>query len=141
MKNKYYTPDISEFYVGFEYEECGWLYNPSRPDNIFKQKIFNVEDYIEVDGEYFLSSYLKEKAIRVKYLDKEDIESLGWKETVHNKVKCFELGFYKLFWFNQPFISIECILNCTSNTTQIFRGTIKNKSELKKLLKQLGINA
>ena len=131
--NKYYTPEIEEFRVGFEYE----LFKDSE---WFKTMVYNhsigKDINIEIKDMGHWQTGLKP---RVKYLDKEDIESLGWIKTIHKTVECFKLNNNYLFHFNESniFISIDVISEI--NTTQLFRGVIKNKSELKKLMQQFNI--
>lgn len=132
--NKYYTPTIEEFYFEFEYEELigeEWIPRPS----------FNIHDHCiaDYDGiiEFDLYNLIENKKVRVKYLDQEDIESLGFKQD-------------SLYSFRKNDWIIEVNLNelhIGKDTLDIylvsdlrFKGTIKNKSELVKLLKQLGIN-
>ena len=77
MEEGYYIPDITEFHVGFEYEvfEKGQLYDPKfmyfmpheEKDKWYKFK------YPDPFFGYKLDSLFK-KELRVKYLDKEDIE-------------------------------------------------------------------
>jgi hypothetical protein len=137
--NKYYTPEIEEFHVGFEYE--------ARPKgsevDFIKFRIEKNEIY------YSLYSLFKTSEIRVKYLDNEDIESLGWKEDIESlgwKVEQKPLGSW-----NEGEYYVENKEGCTvfdfdnidpSEPTIIFNGVtfiIKNKSELKKLIQQLNI--
>jgi len=89
-----------------------------------------------VGFEYYLGN-----PIQVKYLDRSDIESLGWthKQYVPNRNIClnFELpnDWFLNYWFGEiPYIEISrdgydtgCALN------------VKNKSELIKLMQQLNI--
>ena len=66
--NKYYTPSIEEFHVGFECEiKIGdhW------------KNIKAIEDIEEM----LIYGIPKPNNSRVKYLDKDDIESLGWELT------------------------------------------------------------
>ena len=70
---KYYTPSIEEFRVGFEYE----VYVPEK--ELWSKETFyldashiNLVKYVNIQTENTL------KKVRVKYLDREDIESLGW---------------------------------------------------------------
>jgi len=123
-ESKYYTPSIEEFHVGFEFE-C--TTSPNK-DDWYHDVIRNVDDMCEV------FSYSK---ARVKYLDREDIESLGfeyqgdfdsWERYSSEKYLIATSGND-----TDNFITIE-----TQGNT-LFIGTIKNKSELKVLLKQLGI--
>lgn len=133
MENKYYTPTIDEIYVGFELEE-------NLLDEGWNKVIFSLNS---VDYSLLLNGNLD--YYRVKYLDKEDIESLGW--------------VYRHSEENSPCIcynkdNIDIIFNPRNNWVlitkgdsqtdwlnwkTIYAGNIKNKSELKKLLKQLGI--
>ena len=136
MKDKYYTPEIEEFHVGFEYESS-YL----EDYDTWKKEIIDT-----VDVGYFYSIYTGDAVpteFRVKYLDREDIESLG-----------FYLQYPDLS--SSPFINKDiykdnaCIIDIRSNnivsitkcnhpntSTLVFK--IKNKSELKRLLKQLNI--
>lgn len=141
VKEKYYIPEFEEFYPGFE---CEWLCSfPEFP--IQEEKKDNsIPEYrritVGLDFEFTqLPERLKYDNYRVKYLDKEDIESLGWKNS--------ELTSMELYIFPTPKTSfIEITLEKYNNTLIIekdgftlFEGTIKNKSELKKLMSQLGI--
>lgn len=131
-KEKYYTPEIEEFCVGFEYEvNLGSDWVRTKLDVNWK-----------LGGETILKLN-DNKPVRVKYLDQEDIESLGWKQITKSKYsRDFDDVSYKIY-HNE--ISNICIIkefqeNDTYETaTSIFNGTIKNKSELKKLLKMLKI--
>lgn len=128
----YYTPTIEEFHVGFEYEilenwdtyiESSWwpqVYgrdgsNPERMGYLSESTLYNT---------------------RVKFLDEQDIKELGFKSV----------------WIEggvQSFIKEETVISWWMNTThvrinyttgwQLFDGQIKNKSELRKLMTQLGI--
>lgn len=144
MENKYYTPTISEFYIGFELEISdkstnGWQEASLSPIDL--QELMNASC---------------EWKCRVKYLDKEDIESLGWKHTPTKGIgkEQYE-GLFKsslrgkmLFehdWLNNK-ITIKTP-NWIRNGSGNFDGyiiyinglIIKNKSELVALMNQLGI--
>lgn len=135
MKDKkYYTPSVEEFYIGFEYEY-------KTTTNITPKHSYNWRKVIE-DHDKIEERYWSELVCRVKYLDKEDIESLGfklsWNDYQHlyytnreNTLILFTINNNKLEIFNsnikEKFKSV------------LFRGNIKNKSELKILLKQLNI--
>ncbi len=63
--NKYYTPEVQELGVGFEFEE-------KNEDGDWIKETYPFGDpWFSVDEIY-------NGRIRVKYLDREDIESLGW---------------------------------------------------------------
>lgn len=144
MENKYYTPKIEEFYVGFEYQvlyrnvDSQWWVDKNWKTNDSVHNFFN----LQVPRSYNIPS-----SVRVKYLDKEDIESLGFKQNLneHKLVKfpVFEkeckYGLLKLYFSTEIKDIRISIINLNKNETNIFIGECKNKSELKKLLKQLNI--
>lgn len=128
--NKYYIPEIEEFHVGFEYE-------------YFKDNNWNeAASDLEVDEIYQLKSDIKEKIVRVKYLDKEDIESLGFKEQDEDddfnyRKDNFQINTYTRIGEENKGLIID--LTEDNGQALIFYGFIKNKSELKTLCKQLNI--
>ena len=135
MKNNlYYTPTIEEFHVGFECEILG-IIGAKEDERLFSQSTIISQKELEL-------IHLLE--IRVKTLDKSDIESLGWINTEN-------LEFTKDTWILRKFENGIIIHNDYSNgkykfpwlyedsTDKIFEGTIKNRSELIKLLQQLNI--
>jgi len=124
MNEKYYTPEIEEFKVGFEFEfmhsdykEQGWKkYNTPE---------FNFEKEDCPFGGKDLSEY------RVKYLDREDIESLGWSflekigdSEVFKNYTGRRLHFVSIS--DPPFIAIKHSIS----EEDIFRGYCYNKTEL-----------
>jgi len=131
-ENKYYTPDVTEFKLGFQYEfrhpdykELGW--------KLYLTPEFNseLEDCVFVNN---MSCF------RVKYLSKEDVKSLGFKEFYIPELKDGDFAFD----FNNGHIIVqhigkEPIITIYYFGERHFFGKIKNKSELKTLLTQLGI--
>lgn len=124
MENKYYTPEIEEFHVGFEYERLHMLIN-------YDQK-WHTEEVTHIKNDLtFFNKEIKENRIRVKYLNREDIESLGFmynnKGNHENKdgfMICEQpLGKYTIH----------------KDDEVLFFGTIKNKSELRRILKQIEV--
>ena len=142
---KYYTPEIEEFHVGFGYERCddgyGWIKDtyPRAAEHI---RLKNLIPYT-----------------RVKYLDREDIESLGFEkckcpdgllDNVFQLKTSYETKYVVNFYQDidnrtgftqimQRFRHEGANKEFFGERTTLFKGTIKNKSELKKLLKQLGM--
>lgn len=146
MGNKYYTPTLEEFHVGFECEtldRCDWI----------KSEI------VILDPIQPYHKQITKKIIRVKYLDREDIESLGFKfkesakslnDTsshffdIYTLANDIQLSHYNWYTGSSDTDYIEHrgvrIIYLPDNVDMVmFRGNIKNKSELVKLLKQLGI--
>lgn len=146
MSKRYYTPEIEEFHKGFIH----WLHYKgidSWEVKIFKGNFKAVERNLN-DGR-----------IRVKHLDREDIESLGFE--LHAENKTGYAGQY--FWIKEAEMkgtsraSVEEIhlifqpltnwvliwqtmrLNIGDQENVRFSGKLKNKSELKRILKQIGV--
>ena len=84
MENKYYTPELEEFYVGFEY------YTTTHPVSMeefspyvkgeFDHNTFEREFNIDTDSSGEIIKIGVPSCIKVKYLDTKDIESLGFKQ-------------------------------------------------------------
>lgn len=131
--DKYYTPELSEFHVGFEFDikhDSGFeksIYSVSHVD------LFNIENNIQLEN------------VRVKHLDQSDIESFGFEFIIDR----FMLGKDRdlAVWIipqetiiGHTFISRIMIVDCRFYMHNIrFDGHIKNKSELAVLLKQLNV--
>ena len=145
MVEKYYTPEIEEFHVGFEYEF-------KHPDyeiwNKYTTPEFNFEreDCIPFNGN--LDNF------RVKYLDREDIESFGYildsLSTKHGNKHRYEMKGKRPEekWIDVQKDNYKVLSIYTTdggfnldgpNYSCKFKGIIKNKSELKKLFQQIGI--
>lgn len=138
--NLYYTPTIEEFHIGFEYEYMN--------GDLWEKSKITIQDYKSDGPDYERSdSWFQEeilggiRTIRVKYLDKEDIESLGWLDGELRGMTPFIFNemdpdneFQLYYQFDNQFAQIY---NCHAQF--VFQGTIKNKSELIKLMQQLNI--
>lgn len=170
MENKYYTPSIEEFHIGFEFE---WKGIGLRETDTGEWTKTNLSKISSIFSRAF-DEFIKWNLFRVKYLDREDIESLGFKveensyqemsaDTQYTATYIMKDGTTVFFRFIS-FLEIDknpdvydgridmykqnttrydwktrCWIN-EPRSTHIFTGTIKNKSELKVLLKQLGID-
>ena len=131
-ESKYYTPEIEEFHVGFEYE------HKNLPDGE------DAEWFPHTFNKYCDAQVHNSMSRRVKHLDREDIESLGF-ITYENRpadiargFRGFNKGDYHIST-NEGSNRIHISKILSERSESIFNGTIKNKSELKRLLKQLGI--
>jgi len=138
MEAKYYTPTIEEFHVGFEYES---IY----------QKSDWTKTTLELENTaFFFDNYILDATpieFRVKYLDREDIESFGWELmsdgnrywlNSENENKCVSLFHTGILVGEIP---KRWIISDTRNMPLGIRfdGNIRNKSELQKLMKMLNI--
>lgn len=136
VENKYYTPELSEFHVGFEYEFSG------NKGEGWSEEI--VEDLYSFES---IIDDIRYCDLRVKYLDKEDIESLGFKKENDMMMSAMSGSLYigkrseLRTWYSGHSTCVRIITNPNTEQKQIvFDGFIKNLSELKVLLKQLGID-
>lgn len=135
---KYYTPDLEEFHVGFEYEifeDFDCLPEKEWHDQVYGKNGSNHENMDYVGGDM--------NKFRVKHLDREDIESFklvyaGWKRVSHDyygKIKNRDVSVH-VFKDNTVTVSVRLDGMIESECTNII---IKNKSELKRILKQVGV--
>ncbi len=129
MNDKYYTPDLKEYHIGFEYEF-------SRIGNYEEWTSAVIKDGIQID-DIHNSVYL----LRVKYLDKQDIESEGWKcITFTEKENEWYSGYWKKDSYtfglhSKDFMTISKMDG--ENKIMVFQGTIKNISEFRKIIKMI----
>lgn len=154
--SKYYTPTIDEIYVGFECEirditfDINTSIDPtliikSLPDRIlyWRKTICDERDVL------YPSLSIKYESIRVKILDKEDIEELGFVCTGY--MSDGQESEYQMYVDDHHYYMISRHFDNNYEITYIksydglynekvlFAGTVKNKSELKTLLKWLQI--
>lgn len=147
MEETYYTPGRDEFFEGFEYEwnheNKGW--NTDTFDIYAGDTDCMAGDYYE------FSPNCPRTVCRVKYLDKSDIESLGFKHvggkmvrdirqlfTLYNNRYFVHINYTRFSeWAS---IQIETSVEENSVRTLVVHSIrIKNKSELVRLMKQLNI--
>lgn len=155
--NKFYVPDIEEFHVGFEYQYLRRCYaGVSDEDKSKLPWIWITRSLYSTTLTHFADDLIRE-AVRVKYLDFADIESLGFASQHLIDLREDELAYIDGFILDIEknkdillYLSDDNIIDiyerimyneATGNWSSrcLFSGTIKNKSELQVLLKQLGI--
>lgn len=135
-KEEYYTPEIEEFHNGFEYEtqiitndaaKTGW----------------NKQTFSVMAETNTFPDILPIRCCRVKFLDKADIESLGWKwdNGRFGIIDPIYPSEYKwILILDEDFDNSHLLLISNGKTFSMhFSGTVKNKSELQILMKQIGI--
>jgi hypothetical protein len=158
MENKYFTPDIEDICIGYEYEKYSiglqMVYGRFLPDNerddelkwrpnIIKcgSDILGLEagSYPNEDEPYKAFKTLWKDYIRVPYLTKEQIEAEGWKQ-ISSEILThgyFLKGECRLELLED---SIICIRNgywYPENT--IYKGECKDINTFRKIIKLLGI--
>ena len=124
---KYYIPNIEEFHVGFEYE----LFFDD--GNYWESR--KVLGY-ECDPHSF-ENLMSIRGMRVKYLDRADIESLGFEESVI-KLQSWTSKDCTGIQLWQGEVLIFSKFGMFDRELLVFKGIIKNKSELKRVLKMVG---
>lgn len=148
---KYYTPNISEFHIGFEYEE--FIKSPDNNREWLKKQCTSLVMLVE-ELDYKIDTNL----IRVKYLDKQDIENKGF---VFNKIQgncskfikyeCFDVHWNEPGWniilyknnensnIRLSFLPINISEKEDKEGSTIFQGKVLNINDFSRLLKQLNI--
>lgn len=136
----YYTPTIEEFHVGFECEVATISLDG---DEGWSEELIGPTWFNSIGQGGITESLVELSRFRVKYLDQEDIESLGFEYKGVKDGREFYIDSYE-----KKADPTWIVINYTTNDHSIslcdekgwvfFRGTIKNKSELKRILKQVG---
>ena len=134
-----YTPSIEEFHIGFEFEafnNADWYWQEDTSGwKAIKRDEYNA---MMMHTSQILGAISK-GWIRVKCLDQEDIESCDFIER-REEGDC--ISWYRcegsLQLVENTYGNRVEIAVCGSMRVPIFNGIIKNKSELKRTLKQLG---
>ena len=137
MENKYYSPEIKDLLMLQEVEylyEDEWLKGVVTGITVFELTIHN--ELLDKIAYIIYNPYDIEPVIRIKHLDQEDIESLRFEST-------------KPLWYqyhNDRYMIVDLSnkgdnmysITDKRDDTYLFYGKIKNKSELKKVLKMIG---
>jgi len=150
VERRYYTPSIQEFCVGLECEkysefdrefrsiefELAHLWEFWHGMKMLDKKPVDFYNYEQERNEYLRKNY------KVRYLDRMDIEGLGFVE--RNVPRDRNMDSYVKGSFvicHQPQTNkLEVYEDMHGELSPIFIGTIKNVSELKKLLIQVGVH-
>lgn len=166
-KNKYYIPELSDMYIGYEYERAivigigrEFEKDGMYPVEGWEKAIVNIEeendrDVVTIPHDTYTKYY------RTKYLDKEDIESLGWtnirdvERWMGKPPMYYYMADYKnamlgynpedhtiVITYRDPCKSIdgkEDEYNYPETKYGQFRGECKSINELKKLMQWLNI--
>lgn len=161
--NKYYAPEEEEFHKGFEYEryESHYEYHPIpaiiNPDgsetivtgselvkvSSWRKNVYDGTDFTFADDERIEVEFSAYK-VRVKYLDRDDIESFGFSEIEpkNSYSKCYVKG--KLMLMVSSNYMVSCFRfsaergysDWTKMEYLVFSDLVPNKSELKRLFKK-----
>lgn len=138
MENKYYTPTIEELKEGFRYLQEIYDEEKDEYTGKYKVNIFDVRSGLGHDDYHTFT----EGRVLCKYLDKQDIKDLGFVQCLKSYDYTYDEN-HPLLYFEKS-NTVELYMENTKVTIYksrvcVFKGTIKNKSELIILLKQLNI--
>ncbi len=140
--NKYYTPEtkeLKEIYTPYQYR-----YNYKNSS----------KEWLDIEEEDYYDRLLSDHIqVRVKHLDRPDIESLGFNrieecenynnnESTYQKRVSDDEIYCLVFHYdiNKVTISVhDKDIKTNMSVERKFQGTLKNKSELKQVLKMIGI--
>jgi hypothetical protein len=157
---KYYKPDFSELFIGFEFEYCPDVFKKDSDGNsIYVKHIFDGRHSTfpihSLGRLYYIDELFNSTLVRVKKLDKEDIESLGFilNDYVYKSYSGIydpedDLTGYEYHLYQDSFISTIYRYSISFGKPEIpyvgdggciFKGVVKNKSELIRVLKSIGV--
>ena len=135
---KYYTVTYEDLAHGLECEV--------KKDGEWTKWSFNLDSpFLTFVNLVLIAKYIKYGEVRCKYLDWKDIEECGWDKDLDH-FRRFELNQYVLFINADSTIEIKESHSYERHGTKlighhtIFEGKINNKSELKRIMKQVGIS-
>jgi len=134
-QDKYYEPKLEELYLGYitNIQTNKGLQSGCFPDLL----LFN-EELNQYKEDYTKASHA---ILKTKYLDKEDIESLGFNLCLNiNNILSFKKlvnNYYLIITLQHDIIQIE--LQKEDKIKTVFEGNLKSINELKKVLEFLNI--
>lgn len=155
--NKYYTPELEEFHVGFRYEsKTKIVYTGNKKDHEGEWKKQEANERILntlYDKVYRGINYTAYSYFRVKYLDRDDIEKLGWEYSGKTQDLQFKLV-KEIQPFNLTYRSFRLQYSLEDHRLRVigfeydgfgpdeevlFLGICNNYNELKFIMKRIGL--
>ena len=137
MENKYFTPDIEDFYVGVVYEKFSQglqidEFGRFLPEGIRDDEVKWRECTIKYPSDILhVSIALNKETIRVPYLTKEQIEAEGWEYV--NMDMCWIKNGIELYLEKDNKIEI------LKQPNFLYQGECKDINTFRKIIKLLGI--
>jgi hypothetical protein len=142
MENKYFTPDIEDIRVGYEYEKY-----IAGSGNEYEKLTFN-GDLEQL--QFFINCYrqnLQDGWLRVPYLTVEQIEAEGWEITFRE----LKPAPYKVDWINARKGDYDLWINLAIHDSMklgidktkwgiLYRGHCKDINTFRQIIKLLKIN-
>lgn len=139
MNNKYFTPEISDLFVGYETT----IFTPSEFEQPYYKDIIlsknDLTDIFKFNGDLRNGQGIPLDFLKTLYLTKENIEKEDWKldNFDNDGVSWFKKDNYELVYFDEYKSTHSMIIKYFGDT--FFQGKIKSINEFKKLLKMLDI--
>lgn len=159
MDNKYYTPSLEEFHIEFRYEynSESYLSLLDSTSGNWKKEVFNACCGQDGESEFHdLLRLLEIGGLRVKFLDKDDIEELGWgykgKHWFYLQDEYYEINvdYFTSFYLHKHnssdtgrggYTIIESTPGGYSLEGDVYKfdGELRNYNELKFIMERTGI--
>jgi len=147
---EYYTPSIEEFHIGFEFEalhQGGQMLAGVESTKEWIKEKCDADWFLQLLDRYEHEAEEIPNIYRVKCLDHQDIIECGWKDPTENKGRIFYHNGANLLvtYSNSRGIEITGPIGGLSKVGEEslvnnwFSGNIKNKTELKQVMKMIGI--
>jgi hypothetical protein len=130
MGDMYYTPTIEEFHVGFE---CEYVEEEHFGEKIWSE--FDIDSSMAMEQfvyDYHHSDKSLKELFRVKYLDREDIERLGFEKVGS---ECYRGSKFEIHKYEDGLD----VMILSLDQDVLFNGIIRNKSELERVLKMIDV--
>ena len=154
MENKYFTPDIEDICIGYEYEQLVTPLSESLSKSEPEWMKCKFPDPFTIDR--ILLLYERKEQLRVPYLTKEQIEAEGWETTdegvdsrgekilyknCKKDLNIFNLKYYLIF--NEIEKSLNIYMRKSlfddSITSNLYNGECKDINTFRKIIKLLKI--
>lgn len=143
MENNYYTPELSDLYIGYECETA------PKPSLILGELLYT--PYV-ITGEYPIGNHFKYGIIRTPYLTKEQIEAEGWKLLEDDDgqlmfegkrflgISPSEDNHYRVNYYTDTKSLLVWRYYANGHEDVYFDGNCPSINEFRKITKLLGIN-
>jgi hypothetical protein len=139
MEAKYYTMTEEDICIGLEFEIP--VYNGKEDPETYIETTFNCNTIDLFFKKTHGIIYSLPENCRIKHLDRQDIEELGWKLYSQGNENYFTFRIHKNgdLQMGVSFGEPAKVNFSTRDGLETMKFILKNKSELQKLMKQLNI--
>lgn len=138
METKYYTPKWNELFIGYTLQYLG--YSSEEERKVWKDLVVTT-DFLANGYSESRFNMIEDHEIRTKFLDKQDIESEGWKFQYQTLLGVdeyntfyFYLKGYDLYWLPR-----DNDIRILKEASPLYVGECKSINEFRKITKWLNI--